>query len=131
MEVGPTQLDGYCSKCPQETKLRQWSTVQKWSNHVKYNQHKVEHVQHICNFCEYKANRKEKLEEHMCFHVERTIQTAVNVHQYRLLPQDSHWMQDLANKEPEDLVEIAIEQKVIVPGRPGNGVSKPSFDVLI
>ena len=119
MQDAPRQIDGFCAKCPQGEKLKQWSQVQKWSLHVKYNQHKVEPIRHHCQLCDFKAQRQEDLEAHMCNEMQRNVEKAEFVQEYRLLPQRSKWMEDMRSKEPEDLAEIALEQRIIVPGVSG------------
>ena len=55
----------------------------------------------------------------MCNEMQRNVEKAEFVQEYRLLPQRSKWMEDMRSKEPEDLAEIALEQKIIVPGVSG------------
>ena len=87
-----------------------------WSRHVNHSIHK-ETVKYLCKFCGVEVNRSSRLESHMCTVMLKKLDEAENVHEYKVLPHDSKWMKDLNSKYPEDLAEIAIEQKIIVPSR--------------
>ena len=55
------------------------------------------------------------MENHMCTVMLRKLDKTANVHQYKVLPHDSKWMKDLNSKYPEDLADIANEQKIVLP----------------
>ena len=105
---------GYCGKCPADERLRPWNQVHHWSRHVKFAEHN-EPVQYICKHCALVVQRQSQLENHMCTVMLKKLDEATNVQEYRVLPYDSKWMQDLRSKYPEDLADIANEQKIVVP----------------